>query len=93
MGATYYIRAVHLERAPGATHDHIAAVKVVGSERSIPRSDVEYAIRYGGDVFYTNATPPARVIVRNCPFCYAHDYITTEPDYTVANNLLDLPKY
>lgn len=90
--ATYSIRAVHLERPYGATHDHIAAVKLVGDETSYLRSQIIQWI-YQGHVFFTNAIPAARVIVRNCPFCAASDYITTEPDWTQANNLLDLPRY
>jgi hypothetical protein len=90
--ATYAIRAVKLERAYGATHDHIAAVKLVGDETSYPRAQIISWI-YAGHVFFTNAVPAARVIVRNCPVCAAGDYITTEPDWTPKNNLLDLPRY
>jgi DNA repair photolyase len=36
---------------------------------------------------------PARVYVYSCPYCYASDYLTTHPDNTPLNNLLDLPRY
>lgn len=90
--ATYTIRAVHLVQGPGAAHPHIAEVKLLGDETSYRRSQIISWI-YAGHQFFTNAYPPARVIVHRCPTCGASDYITTEPDYTTTNNLLDLPKY
>ena len=90
--ATFYISAVHLERALGVTHDHIARVKLVGRTQDYARSAIITAIR-NGDVFYTNATPPGQVYVHRCPFCGASDYITTHPDSTPTNNLLHLPHY
>lgn len=90
--ATYSITAVHLERAAGSTHDHIARVRLLGQEGDYSRAQIINWI-YQGHVFYTYATPPARVYVHSCPECFARDYITTHPDYTPKNNLLDLPKY
>jgi hypothetical protein len=90
--ATFSITAVHLERAPGAMHDHIARVQLLNQARDYSRAEIIYAIR-AGDVFYTHAIPPALVYVHACPYCYASDYITTHPDSTPTNNLLDLPKY
>jgi Protein of unknown function (DUF3892) len=90
---TFSITEVHLERAPGATHDHIARVRLLNHpERDYSRAEIIYAIR-AGDVFYTYAIPPALVYVHPCPHCLASDYITTHPDSTPTNNLLDLPKY
>ena len=89
---TFSITAVHLERAPGATHDHIARVMLLNQVRDYSRAEIIYAIR-AGDQFYTYANPPALVYVHSCPQCYADDYITTHPDNTTKNNLLDLPKY
>lgn len=89
---TFFITAVHLEQAPGATHPHIARVRISGQARDYARSEIIYAIR-AGDRFYTNAQPPAQVYVHPCPFCGASDYITTHPDRTATNNLLRLPKY
>lgn len=39
------------------------------------------------------ASDAARVIVAGCPRCGSGDYITTEPDWTEENNLLDLPRF
>ncbi len=89
---TFFITAVHLEKAPGATHDHIARVRLATQSRDYARSAIIYAITRG-DVFFTNAVPPAKVYVHACPVCYASDYITTHPDSTATNNLLHLPKY
>ena len=90
--ATYYISHVRLEPGPGIhPHNHIAAVKLTNGQ-AITRSAVIKAI-YAGDRFYTNANPPAAVYVHACPYCRAHDYITTHPDNTTANNLLHLPKF
>jgi hypothetical protein len=90
--ATYSITAVHLERAPGASHDHIARVKLLNHAQDFARSAIIKSIR-DGNQFYTYANPPACVYVHSCPVCYADDYITTHPDATPTNNLLDLPRY
>jgi hypothetical protein len=67
-------------------------VKLLGYAGDYARSQIIASIR-NGDVFYTYANPPALVYIHPCPHCYAHDYITTHPDYTSQNNLLDLPQY
>ncbi len=90
--STHSITQVHMERAPGSTHEHIARVKLLNHTQDYARSSIINAIRQG-DVFYTYATPPARVYVHRCPYCSASDYITTHPDATATNNLLDLPRY
>ena len=90
--ATYYISEIHLERAPNATHDHIARVKLVGQSGDYSRGQI-IAWILAGHVFYTNALAPALVYVHPCPFCGAGDYITTHPDSTATNNLLSLPTY
>jgi Protein of unknown function (DUF3892) len=90
--ATYSITAVHLERALGATHDHIGRVQLLGQPGDYPRAQIINSIRQG-HVFYTYADRPALVYVHSCPYCYASDYITTHPDNTPTNNLLDLPRY
>lgn len=89
---TFSITEVHLERAPSATHDHIARVKLLNATRDYARSEIITAIR-AGDVFYTYAVPAALVYVHRCPWCSANDYITTHPDATATNNLLNLPHY
>jgi hypothetical protein len=90
--ATYSISEVHLERAPESTHDHIARVKLLNQRDDYTRAQIIGWIR-AGHVFYTYANPPALVYVRSCPHCAASDYITTSPDGTTKNNLLDLPRY
>jgi len=64
--ATYSITAVHLERAPGSTHDHIARVKLLNQQGDYARSQIITWIR-AGHWFYTYANPPARVYVHSCP--------------------------
>ena len=90
--ATYSITAVHLERATGAAHDHIARAKLLNHTRDYARAEIITMIRTG-DVFYTHAVPQALVYVHPCPYCGASDYITTHPDSTTTNNLLNLPHY
>jgi hypothetical protein len=47
-----------------------------------------------GHAFYTYADgAEAEVIVAGCPYCSFGEYITTEPDWTTANNLLSLPRF
>jgi hypothetical protein len=90
--AQFSITAVHTERAPGAAHEHIASVKLLGHTQDYARSRIIASIK-AGDVFYTYANPPALVYVHSCPYCAESDYITTHPDNTTKNNLLDLPRY
>ncbi len=63
--STFFITKVHLERAPGASHDHIARVMLLNQSRDYARSEIIYAITQG-DVFYTYANPPAKVYVHSC---------------------------
>jgi hypothetical protein len=93
--ASFEITEVHTESssAGGAYHEHIAKVKTKGgSEWS--RATVVKDIRYGNDSYYTyGGGEYADVIVRECPHCDFGDYITTTPDSTTKNNLLDLPRF
>jgi hypothetical protein len=91
----YSITAVRLEDGPGYGYDpHIAAVRL--SDGTVEtRAQV---IRYIEELKMTYVTsapgvPEARVVVGNCPKCSTGDYITTEPDWTTENNLLELPKF
>jgi hypothetical protein len=90
--ASYTIVAVRTGSvaAPFA-HDHIEAVKL-DDGTVLSRADVIVNISHG-HVYYTNGSPPALVIVHRCPHCGAGNYITTHPDSTTANNLLDLPRF
>jgi hypothetical protein len=90
----YYITAVRTEQPLGYSHAHIAKVRL--SDGTVEtRSQVINYIRQYGMTYYTSApgVPQARVIVAGCPVCGSGDYITTEPDYTTENNLLDLPRF
>jgi hypothetical protein len=90
--ATYAISAVHLVPAIAPlTHPHIGSVRLTTGQ-VLERSTVIAKIR-AGERFVTNANPPGLVYVHPCPYCKAHDYITTHPDYTPTNNLLSLPKF
>jgi Protein of unknown function (DUF3892) len=92
--ATYSITEVHVEYAPGASHEHIARVKLLGMPGDFSRKQIiDSILGPSRDQFYTYANPPARVHVARCPHCYSGDYITTSPDGTKRNNLLDLRRY
>ncbi|MDQ6810339.1 MAG: DUF3892 domain-containing protein [Actinomycetota bacterium] len=90
----YRITHVRTEQPPGSQHPHIAKIKL--SDGTVEtRSQVimyieQYKMTY---VTYAPGVPEAKVVVARCPHCGSGDYITTEPDYTTANNLLDLPRF
>lgn len=90
--ATHSITQIHTEYAAGSTHEHIARVKLLGHIEDYAKAQIIAAIN-AGDEFYTYANPPARVHVSHCPRCRSGDYLTTSPDGTKRNNLLDLPRY
>jgi len=74
----------------------ISKAKVKLSDGTIEtRSQVIRYIREMKLTYVTWATgvPEAKVIVASCPKCGSGDYITTEPDSTEKNNLLDLPRF
>jgi hypothetical protein len=90
----YYITQVRTEQPPGYSHPHIARVRLSnGAEET--RAQVITYIRDYKVTYYTQPAygPSAKVIVASCPRCGSGDYITTEPDWTPANNLLDLPRF
>ena len=90
----YYITAVRTEQPSGYAHSHIAQVRL--SDGTVEtRAQVIGYIRYHGMVYMTQPVnaPSARVIVASCHVCGSGDYITTAPDSTTANNLLDLPRF
>jgi Protein of unknown function (DUF3892) len=90
----YSITAVRTEQPDGYSHPHISRVRLSdGTEET--RSQVVTYIRQYGMTYVTSAPggSSARVIVAGCPVCGSGDYITTEPDYTSANNLLSLPRF
>jgi hypothetical protein len=87
------IIAVRTEQPWGATHEHITHVLTAG-RRTLTKREVIDAINGGWESFYTSAGGVvANVTVADCPHCGHGDYITTEPDWTTANNLLSLPRF
>lgn len=90
----YKITAVRTEQPAGYSHPHIAKVRLSDGTVEI-RSEVINFIRNLKITYVTSApgVPEAKVIVADCPHCGSGDYITTEPDYTEENNLLDLPDF
>jgi hypothetical protein len=96
MATTWQINGVRLERPPDHRYGHITHVRIAHASgdfilsRETVITDLEQ--RYG-DRYYTYAGGlRAEVIVVDCPACGRGDYITTEPDDTTENNLLDLPR-
>jgi hypothetical protein len=90
----YRITEVRTEQPVGYTHPHIAKVKL--SDGTVEtRSQVINYIRNLKLTYVTWAigVPQAKVVVAGCPQCGSGDYITTEPDWTTENNLLDLPRF
>ncbi len=95
MANTYEITAVHLVHPPDRTHAHIDRVELGSPSFRISRDTVIADLRDPyGDRYYTyDGGRRADVVLGSCPHCNAHAYITTAPDYTVENNLLELPKF
>lgn len=94
MASTFQIDGVRTARPVGYSHEHITHVRLAASGALIPRSTVIQDLRSAwGDRYYTYVNGAyTNVIVAGCPSCGYGDYITTEPDYTTANNLLSLPR-
>ena len=93
--ASFEITEVHVEWSPagGSQHEHIARVRTSGGGEW-SRETVVRDIRFGDDSYYTyGGGLYADVIVRGCPHCTFGDYITTTPDSTTKNNLLELPRF
>ena len=90
----YRITAVRTEQPAGYSHPHIAKVKLsdgtIETRAQVIRYIREYKVTY---VTWAVGVPEAKVVVAGCPQCGSGDYITTEPDWTTANNLLDLPRF
>ena len=96
MATTYEISEVRTARFVGDKYEHITHVKLRWGGHVLTRDTVLNDLRslYGDRyVTYKPGVLPARVIAVRCPGCTYSDYITTEPDYTPENNLLDLPRF
>jgi len=90
----HYVTHVRTEQPYGYSHPHIAKVRLNDGTIETRAQVINYILNYGQTYMtYAPNVPSARVIVARCKQCGSGDYITTEPDYTVANNLLDLPRF
>ena len=76
-----------------SSHEHITDVELSdGTVQS--RSTVIDKIEVDGVNYWTfGGGEVADVVVRDCPHCGHGDYITTLPDNTTKNNLLELPRF
>ncbi len=94
--ATYEITGVRTVKPYGYTHEHITMVELNdrADQRFRRETIINDLLSPSGDRYYTFAQGArATVIVAGCPTCGSGDYITTEPDWTTANNLLSLPRF
>lgn len=94
--ANYQITKVKTVQPYGAQHEHIDAVELSNrTDQRFQRSTIIADLKDpNGDRYYTyGGGEYADVILRSCPHCYASDYITTAPDSTTKNNLLELPRF
>ena len=92
--AIFEIVKVRTMRPYGAAHEHITHVMLPSGSTLTKETVIRDILSPYGDRYYTwGGGVRADVIVRRCPYCTAHDYITTTPDYTIANNLLSLPRF
>jgi len=84
---------IRTEAGSGPTsHRHISAVELSGGTRE-SRSTVIANIRAGINYWTYGGGVVADVVVRGCPYCTFSSYITTLPDSTKKNNLLELPEF
>src|SRR6266498_2775170 len=85
------ITMVHLLPGAGSpSHQHIGSV-CLADGRTPQRSFVIRDIKSGTAYWTMGGGTRGKVYVHACPYCGAEDYITTHPDQTTANDLLDLP--
>ena len=96
MATHHQISEVRTAKYVGDKYEHITHVKLRHTGAVLSRETVLRDLRnLWGDryVTYKPGVPPAKVIAVSCPGCTYSDYITTEPDWTEHNNLLDLPRF
>jgi hypothetical protein len=96
VATTWQITKVRTEKRLGAAHEHITAVELNSNPaHRYSRATIIKDLRNPwGDRYYTyGGGVRADVVVAGCPHCGFGDYITTEPDWTKANNLLSLPRF
>ncbi|MFN2484644.1 MAG: DUF3892 domain-containing protein [Candidatus Limnocylindria bacterium] len=92
--AAFEIIKVRSEPARSGTHEHVEAVWL-SAGFPLPRSTVLMDLRTpGGDRYFTRLdVVRTNVIATSCPHCGFRDYLTTEADTPLSNNLLDLPEF
>src|SRR5215218_1955225 len=87
------VTKVRTESGSGSTsHKHISEVELSTGTRET-RSTVVANIRAGVNYWTFGGGEVADVVVRGCPYCTFSSYITTLPDSTKKNNLLELPEF
>lgn len=94
MPGTCYVTAVNVVQPIGERFPHIAKVRLSNGTIETKAQVISY-LNLGWQ-YYTyppGGAPQAKVIAVSCPSCTYGDYITTEPDSTDDNNLLDLPRF
>lgn len=94
--STYRITKVRVEKTVRDPHEHITDVELNDRvDQRFSRQTIVNDLKSAtGDRYYTLAGGErAEVVVRTCPACSFSDYITTLPDATKKNNLLDLPRF
>lgn len=92
----FRVTKVCIKQTKKDPHDHITGVELDNRrDWRVSRSTVIANLNSPtGDRYYTLAGgKEAEVVVRDCPNCSSDDYITTLPDSTTKNNLLDLKRY
>ncbi len=89
----YYVTAVRTVHPAGYAHPHISEVRLSNGVTETRAEVIRYILRGVTYVTWAANVPEAKVIVAGCPLCGTGDYITTEPDWTTQNNLLDLPRF
>jgi Protein of unknown function (DUF3892) len=73
-------------------HDHITAVELSDETVQLRSTVIDKIENEGVNYWTVGGGEVADVVVRDCPHCGASDYITTLPDSTTKNNLLELPR-
>jgi hypothetical protein len=92
----YRIGAVRVETTTDDAHEHIARVRIgfdrgAGVSRETVVSNLRKPKGDRHDIFANGAAMD--VVVGTCPTCPFTDYITTAPETTTENDLLELRRY
>ena len=77
-------------------HEHVTGVELNDrADLRFSRAAISADLKNpNGHRYYTRAGGfRADVVVRACPRCAREDYITTDPDKTARNDLLNLPRF